>query len=155
MPNSPLRSKVSFYELEKAPWLRNRRLLKQFIPLIFQSEKKHLTELIIVFCSDKYLLSINQQYLNHDDYTDIITFDLSHDTTLKGEMYISLERIKENSVIFGTLRAHELQRVIFHGALHLCGLKDKSRADTRVMRTKEDLYLKEYHQYVSRETRST
>lgn len=155
MTNSSLRNRVSIHELEKATWLKNRRLLKQFIPSLFRSEKKQLAELLIIFCSDEYLLGINQKYLNHDDYTDIITFDLSDNTALRGEIYISLERIKENSLIYGTIRADELQRVIFHGALHLCGFKDKTAGEKNLMREKENHYLTKYHQYVSRETRST
>lgn len=98
-----------------------------------------------IFCSDSYLLVINQQYLEHDDYTDIITFDLSSSPKeIVGEVYISIDRVKENahelSVSFNT----ELHRVIFHGALHLCGYKDKSIKDASVMRFKEDKYLKLY-----------
>lgn len=155
MTNSTLRNRVSFYHLQKVPWLQNRRLLKQFIADIFRSEKAQLAELAIIFCSDEYLLRINQEYLNHHDYTDIITFDLSQNAALKGEIYISLDRIKENSLLFATTPADELHRVIFHGVLHLCGFKDKTAGDKKTMRGKEEHYLKTYHELVSRETRST
>ena len=156
MSNRTLRNKVSFHEFEKAPWLKNRRLLKQFIPSIFRSEKTELEELLIIFCSDEYLLRINQEYLHHDDYTDIITFDLSDNTAqIRGQIYISLERITDNSSLYGIKPSQELQRVLFHGALHLCGFKDKTAPEKELMRAKEDYYLKKYHQYVSRETRST
>ncbi|HVF82414.1 MAG TPA: rRNA maturation RNase YbeY, partial [Flavisolibacter sp.] len=103
-----------------------------------------------IFCNDEYMLSINKEYLNHDNYTDIITFELSE----KGEpvlsdIYISFDRIKENAKIFKTSIMEELHRVIFHGALHLCGFKDKSVADAAAMRQQEDLCLSEY--FVSRE----
>ncbi|MFM9910999.1 MAG: rRNA maturation RNase YbeY, partial [Chitinophagaceae bacterium] len=89
-------------------------------------------------------LSINQQFLNHDFYTDIITFNLSESVNLKGEIYISLERVLENSFQYKTSRKEELHRVIFHGALHLCGYNDKSKADKLLMRRKEDAYLNLY-----------
>ena len=155
MTKSTPRNKVSFHELKKAPWLKNRRLLKEFIPAIFRSEKKQLGELLVIFCSDEYLLGINQRHLNHSDYTDVITFDLTNNTALRGEIYISIERVKENSFLFGTIPSQEVQRVLFHGALHLCGFKDKTTLEKEVMRAKENHYLKKYSQYVSRETRST
>ena len=149
------RNKVSFYELQRAPWLRNRRFLKEFVPALFRAEKKQLAELLVILCSDEYLLGINQQHLNHNDYTDVIAFDLSDNTAVRGEVYISIERVKENSFLYGTIPSQELRRVLFHGALHLCGFKDKTTTEKEVMRAKENHYLKKYSQYVSRETRST
>jgi rRNA maturation RNase YbeY len=98
-----------------------------------------------IFCSDKYLLSINQQFLNHDTYTDIITFGL-HDkgTPVVAEVYISTERVKENAATHGVTYTNEMLRVLFHGALHLCGYKDKRKSDVLTMRAKEDAYLKRY-----------
>lgn len=137
--------RVSFHYADKAPSLKDRIRLKTFIKRVFEMEGCVLGGLSYIFCSDSYLLVINQQYLEHDDYTDIITFDLSSSPKeIVGEVYISIDRVKENahelSVSFNT----ELHRVIFHGALHLCGYKDKSIKDASVMRFKEDKYLKLY-----------
>jgi len=99
-----------------------------------------------VFCSDDHLHQMNQQFLDHDTLTDIITFDLSeNDNTLAGEIYISIDRVKENAAKFKVSYTDELHRVIFHGALHLCGFKDKKDADKKVMRQKEDECLSEYN----------
>jgi rRNA maturation RNase YbeY len=88
---------------------------------------------------------MNQQFLDHDTYTDIITFDLSETKELKlGEIYISIDRVKENAVKFGNEYTDELHRVIFHGALHLCGFKDKAKADKEEMRRQEDKCLQKY-----------
>lgn len=98
-----------------------------------------------IFCDDAYLLNINQQFLNHDTFTDIITFDLSEsEQELTGEIYISTDRVKENAQKFGKNFDHELHRVIFHGALHLCGFKDKKPADKKEMTKQEDACLVSY-----------
>ena len=98
-----------------------------------------------IFCNDKRLLDINQQYLKHDYYTDIITFNLSEeDNKITGEIYISVDRVKENAELLGLSTAAELHRVIFHGALHLCGYKDKTSGEKVKMRGKEDYYLFKY-----------
>lgn len=123
------------------------RKLKAFIEHLILAEKRIPGPLSFVFCTDEYLLSINKQYLNHHFYTDIITFDLSTSKkVISGELYISIDRIKENAKEFKTTTTNELQRVMFHGVLHLCGYKDKSPKDIKLMRTKEDQYLKLYSQ---------
>ncbi|MBC7827702.1 MAG: rRNA maturation RNase YbeY [Chitinophagaceae bacterium] len=145
-----------FYSLEMAAPLKRKKLLKGFIFHVFKTEKKKLAELSFIFCSDKFLLTLNQQYLGHNSYTDIITFDLSTTTqNIQAEVYISLDRVKENAKIFRTSISEELLRVIFHGVLHLCGYKDKSELNKKEMRAREDYYLRNYLRYVSRETRST
>lgn len=112
--------------------------------------QKHLegisfTRLNYVFCSDEYLLQINRQFLNHDTYTDIVTFDLSESgEDLSGEIYISVDRVKENAAKFGVSYVNELHRVIFHGALHLCGFGDKKPADKQEMRLQEDACIAGY-----------
>lgn len=112
---------------------------------MFRKEQKKLGQLNYVFCSDQSLLQMNREYLNHDFYTDIISFDLSGSTDkISGEIYISLDRVKENAQLFKAPVVEELHRVIFHGALHLCGYGDKSEAEQRTMRKKEDFYLKSY-----------
>jgi len=95
----------------------------------------------VIFCSDDYLLSVNKEYLNHDYYTDIITFDYSVDTEISGDLFISIDRVKENSTEFNVPFLNELHRVLVHGVLHLCGYGDKSPVEETLMRSKEDFYL--------------
>lgn len=156
MADSGVTKKISFFFLQK-PWsLKKRGLLKQFIYFIFKSEKKKINNLNFIFCSDEYLLKINQEYLNHNDYTDVITFNLSAThSEIVGEIYISLDRVKENAKVFNNPFSKELLRVIFHGLLHLCGYNDKAKSDKEAMKAMEDYYLKKYNDFVSRETRST
>ena len=137
--------KVNFQKADSALTLKSKTELKAFIETLFKKEKTALATINYIFCSDKYLLSINQQFLNHDTYTDIITFGL-HDkgTPVVAEVYISTERVKENAATHGVTYTNEMLRVLFHGALHLCGYKDKSKADILTMRSKEDVYLKRY-----------
>ena len=126
--------------------LKNKRRLSVFLDELVQQHRTDMlkTKLNYVFCTDEYLHSLNQQYLNHDTLTDIITFDLSEKNALIGEIYISIDRIKDNATKFGTTYTDELHRVIFHGALHLCGYKDKTTADKLMMREEEDKCLHNY-----------
>lgn len=125
--------------------LSQRTKLKAFIDILCKKERKSIDEINFVFCSDDYLLTLNQQFLKHDTYTDIISFDYSENQgPLNGEIYISVERVKDNAAILGSTFRQELHRVIFHGVLHLCGYKDKLKADQLLMRQKEDFYLREY-----------
>ena len=119
-----------------------KKKLKDAVADLMESEGKSFTSLDYIFCSDEYLLEINQQYLQHDDLTDIITFDLSnHPEEFKGEIYISVERVQDNSLLFNATFPEELARVVFHGALHLCGYNDKSKKEQAEIREKEDYYL--------------
>ena len=137
-------AKIQFHSLQRVS-LKDRNQLKQFIASLFRREKKPLAELSYIFCSDPYLLDINRQFLQHDFYTDIITFPLSDPgQPISGEIYISVDRVRENAAAFGSSVKKELLRVIFHGALHLCGYKDKSPRDEKLMREMEDKYLKLY-----------
>jgi len=123
--------------------LRDRTRLKKFLASLFKKEGKMLSELQYIFCNDDYLLDINRQYLNHDYYTDIITFDLSEENqATNAEIYISVDRVRENARDYKSSLKRELHRVIFHGALHLCGYKDKKNKDEKIMRQMEDKYLK-------------
>lgn len=132
-----------FYEAPVS--LTDRTALKQFIKTIFKKEKKALSGLNYIFCSDRRILEINRQFLAHDYYTDIITFELSvPGAPVEGEIYISIDRVRDNARIHQTHLKRELHRVIFHGVLHLCGYKDKNSAQERLMRKKEDYYLKKY-----------
>jgi probable rRNA maturation factor len=125
--------------------LRERLRLKVFLVALFKREKADLGELQYVFCSDTYLLDINRQFLDHDYYTDIITFDLSEpNQPINAEIYISVDRVRDNAREFNSSVQKELHRVIFHGALHLCGYEDKTRKDELEMRKMEDKYLNLY-----------
>lgn len=125
--------------------LRDRTRLKGFLKELFKREGQGLKHLQYVFCSDEYLLTINQEFLQHDTYTDIVTFELSEDPeTTEGEIYISIDRVIDNAKRFGVTEEYELHRVIFHGALHLCGYKDKSKKEEILMREKEDENLRLY-----------
>jgi rRNA maturation RNase YbeY len=136
---------VQFFFADKNVTLTDRTRLKHFVASIFKTEKKSASSLTYVFCSDEYLLDINKQFLQHDYYTDIITFDLSSTKgVIEGEVYISIDRVKDNTSQLGTTIKNELHRVIFHGVLHLCGYKDKKPADEKMMRAAEDKYLKLY-----------
>ena len=137
--------KVQFYSLNRSPVLRERNRLKLFIENLFMAEKKKLGNLSFIFCSDEHLLSINKDFLKHDFYTDVITFDLSSSKNeTEGEVYLSVDRIKDNANKLGVSFKEELHRVFFHGALHLCGYKDKSKTDQQQMRLAENKYLKLY-----------
>ena len=135
---------INFFFPEKQITLKNRAKLKTFIAGIFIAEKKNLESLTYVFCSDETLLSINKQFLKHDYYTDIITFDLSSGKEIIGEIHISIDRVRDNAKQLNVTLMEELHRVLFHGALHLCGYKDKSPKDALKMRKAEDLYLGKY-----------
>ena len=116
---------------------------------LLTKEGYNLGEISVVFCSDDYLLDMNTQYLNHDYYTDIITFDYSDDKIVSGDLFISFDRVKENAIIYAVPTIYELCRVIYHGILHLCGYNDKSEEEKITMRGKENEYL---DLFVSRET---
>ncbi len=137
--------KVQFYFLDRKPTLKERTRLKLFIEKLFMLEKKKLGNLSYVFCSDKHLLGINKDFLKHDFYTDVITFDLSPSKNeIEGEVYLSVDRIKDNAKQLVISYKEEMHRVIFHGALHLCGYKDKNKSDILMMRQKEEKYLQMY-----------
>ena len=136
---------AQFFFNESTIKLLDRRRLKAFIKELFLAEDVLLGSLRYIFCSDRFLLAINREFLKHDDYTDIITFCLSGvREPVEGEIYISTDRVKENSAVIGISLQHELHRVIFHGALHLCGYKDKKPTDKKKMTDAEDKYLQYY-----------
>lgn len=115
-------------------WLQN----------IILSEQKKIGEINYIFCNDDYLLKVNQDYLQHDYYTDIITFDYVKGKTISGEIFVSLQRISDNASTLFKDYEEELRRVLAHGILHLCGYKDKSEEEEIEMRNKEDYYLNTY-----------
>jgi probable rRNA maturation factor len=115
--------------------------LKIWIEKIIISEEKKIGEINYIFCDDEYLLKINQDFLDHDYYTDIITFDQVRGKTISGEIFVSLQRIKDNASLISINYVEEKKRVIAHGVLHLCGYKDKTEEQQKIMRAKEDFYL--------------
>jgi probable rRNA maturation factor len=124
------------------PGVKLNRSLRVFLVSIFRNERVPLERLSYVFCTDDYLLSLNQQYLFHDTLTDILTFTLSEPRQpVEGEIYISVDRVRENAIKFKNEYDRELLRVIIHGILHLCGYNDHTSAEKTKMRKKEDLYL--------------
>jgi rRNA maturation RNase YbeY len=142
---------IQFHYVNGAVFLTHRTALKSFICKLFKKESIHVEELHYIFCSDHYLLQLNKDFLKHDTYTDIITFTLSESNTpIIGDIYISTDRVRENAKAVNTTFTNELHRVVFHGALHLCGYKDKTKTQKALMRQKEDACLQQY--FVSRET---
>ncbi|MFM7430758.1 MAG: rRNA maturation RNase YbeY [Flammeovirgaceae bacterium] len=121
--------------------VKNSRKIADWIKSVAKKEKKQIGELSYIFCSDEYLLSLNQQYLKHNTLTDIITFDYSEGKTLSGEIYISIDRVAENAEKFKVSFQEELHRVMIHGVLHLAGYKDKKPAEKALMRKKEEACL--------------
>lgn len=145
MLKSSTKKKVHFFYPNKRYYIKHSQSLKKFIERIFKEERKSLDTMNYIFCSDLMLLDINKKYLNHNYLTDIITFDLSEQSQkIKAEVYISIERVKENAIKFETSLNNEILRVMFHGVLHLCGYKDKTITQKKIMREKEGFYIKEY-----------
>ncbi len=146
---------IFFNKADKSIALGNRIVLKAFLVKQMKKEGIKIECLQYVFCSDKYLLDINKQFLNHDYYTDIISFDLSEiPGQLIGDIYISADRVKENAKTHKTTQGNELLRVIFHGALHFCGYKDKKPADAKLMRSMEEKWLRAYFKECYKNSRS-
>lgn len=141
---------ISFNKADKNTTLHHRVALKAFIEKRLKKEGISIDTLQYVFCSDKFLLKINNSYLHHNYYTDIISFDLSETRgNLIGEVYISVDRVKDNAKTHKTNYNEELLRVIFHGALHFCGYKDKKPAEAKEMRSLENNWLKSYLKSIS------
>lgn len=136
-------SQVQFRYADQRLSLSGKNTIKAFVAGIFKKEKTALSEITYVFCSDAFLLQMNRDFLQHDYYTDIITFGLSEKgAPVEAEVYISIDRVKDNAANLGTSFRQEALRVIFHGALHLCGYKDKKKSEIALMRQKEDQYLR-------------
>jgi probable rRNA maturation factor len=125
--------------------LPNETLFSNWISAIIKSENKTEGDINYIFCDDNYLIAINQQYLNHDTLTDIISFDYSVGNELNGDIFISIERVLDNAKDFNTSFDDELKRVMAHGILHYCGYKDKTESDEIIMRSKEEDKMKMFH----------
>jgi probable rRNA maturation factor len=133
---------ISFFVEDIEFSLTNESEISSWLSKVIENEDYKLSELNYIFCTDEYLLGINLEYLNHDTYTDIITFDNSEDDDLiEGDIFISIERVRENANLFNVEFSNELYRVLVHGVLHLCGYHDKSNEESLLMRQKEDYYI--------------
>ncbi|GAA4068083.1 rRNA maturation RNase YbeY [Flavobacterium cheonanense] len=135
---------ISFnYELEFQ--LENEEQYSSWISNVISSENKKEGDINYIFCDDEYILEINKQYLDHDYYTDIISFDYSVGNELHGDIFVSIERVRENALEFEVTFDEELKRVLAHGVLHYCGYKDKTEEEELLMRSKEDEKIKMFH----------
>ena len=117
----------------------------KWLSAVIVSENKKEGDINYVFCDDEYLLQINQQYLDHDTLTDIISFDYSVGNELHGDIFVSIERVRENATDFNVTFFEEIKRVLVHGVLHYCGYKDKSESDEQIMRGKEEEKMQMFH----------
>jgi len=126
--------------------LEQEDIVADWIQNVISDEKRKEGEINYIFCSDDYLHKLNVEFLNHDNLTDIISFDNAVGKELHGDIFISIERVDENAKKFGVSFLNELHRVMVHGILHYCGYKDKSKYDSQVMREKENFYLKTFDQ---------
>ncbi|MDR3227783.1 MAG: rRNA maturation RNase YbeY [Prevotellaceae bacterium] len=122
--------------------LKNKRKIKQWIADVAKSENKNIGEINFIFCSDAHLLDINKKYLNHNYFTDVITFDFCEGVNISGDIFISIDTVRANAIEYKQLFDDELHRVMIHGILHLCLYCDSTESEIAVMRSKENIYLK-------------
>ena len=132
---------ISYYFEDTDFLFRKKTLNNKWLKLVAESEIRRIGDISIIFCSDNYILDVNQQYLQHDYFTDIITFDYCEGDRLSGDLFISVDSVRENAVEYGTEFEDELNRVIVHGILHLIGYDDHRDDDIAEMRSKENYYL--------------
>ena len=133
------------YIFDKRFFFPHRKNLKKILLALFKKEECSIETVSYIFCSDAFLLIINQEFLKHNSFTDVITFQLSDQAQpIISDIYISVDRILYNSKFLGVSFTNELHRVIFHGALHLCGFNDNNKKERTIIRKKEDFYLDQY-----------
>jgi len=132
---------VSYFTEDITFNFKEKRLNSRWLKFVAESESKRLGDIAIIFCSDNYILDVNIKYLQHDYFTDIITFDYCEGKMLSGDLFISIDSVRENAAFYKTEFAQELNRVIVHGLLHLIGYDDHTPEDVAVMRAKENYYL--------------
>jgi rRNA maturation RNase YbeY len=140
---------VFFHTIDIEPQLKHKLALKRWISDQVLAENRQVGTINVIFCSDAYLLEVNRTHLNHDYYTDIITFDYCQDNVVSGDLYISYERVLENSSTFKKSLQEETHRVIIHGVMHLCGYEDKTKSDALMMRQKEETSLLKIQNYIN------
>ena len=132
---------ISYFFEDTDFLFKKKTINNKWLKLVAESEIRRVGQINIIFCSDNYILDINQQYLQHDYFTDIITFDYCEGDVLSGDLFISVDTVRENAIEYGTEFEDELNRVIVHGVLHLIGYDDHCDEDIAQMRKKEDYYL--------------
>ncbi len=142
---------INFFSENITYKLKDKRKIQKWIKLVIEGEKKKAGDINYIFCDDAFLGEMNIKYLNHDTLTDIITFNYNEESenSINGDIYISIDRVKENSVEYNVPFNTELDRVIIHGVLHLLGFKDKTKADKKTMREKEDNSLSLLHNFIN------
>lgn len=138
---------IFFHTLDADPRLQHKNALKRWISDCISGENKKPGTVNVIFCSDEHLLEMNRTHLNHDYYTDIITFDFSQENVVSGDLYISLDRVKENAKTNSSSLQNETYRVIIHGVMHLCGYKDKQKKEIVLMRQQEEKCLAQIQNY--------
>ena len=136
---------IYFNDLDSSCRIKNRKKVREWMSGVISSSGNELGDVGVIICSDDYLLNLNNQYLDHNYYTDIITFDYTEKDVIGGDLFISYDRVKENAKQEGVLIQHELRRVMVHGVLHLLGLSDKTDKEAKTMRAAEDVALKMFH----------
>lgn len=132
---------ISYFTEDTDFRFKGRALNNRWLRMVAESEIKRVGDLSIIFCSDNYILDVNMRYLQHDYFTDIITFDYCEGNRLSGDLFISVDSVRENALFYGTEFSDELNRVMVHGLLHLIGYDDHTEEDQKMMREKEDYYL--------------
>ena len=132
---------VHYHNEEVSFSFNNKREVSLWLKSVVSSFQKELGVINVIFCNDQYLLKINQTYLNHDYFTDIITFNYNENNLISGDLFISIDRVKENAINQKMEFNVEIHRVIVHGVLHLCGLNDQSKQEKEIMRGRENLFL--------------
>lgn len=132
---------ISYYFEDTDFVFREKNLNGRWLRMVAESEVRRLGNVSIIFCSDNYILDVNQRYLGHDYFTDIITFDYCEGDRLSGDLFISVDSVRENTLEYGTEFKDELNRVIVHGILHLIGYDDHTEDEVKTMREKENYYL--------------
>ena len=132
---------IRYYSEDTNFEFKGKLLNNRWIKFVAESEVRKVGDINIIFCSDNYILDVNMKYLQHDYFTDIITFDYCEDDVLSGDLFISIDSVKDNALFYGTDFPDELNRVIVHGILHLIGYDDHTDSEQKTMRSKEDYYL--------------
>lgn len=142
---------IRFFNKDIKFALKDKLILKKWIKATVASYNFEVGDLNVILCDDPSILEINKQFLGHNYYTDIITFDYTEDEIINGELYISIDTVKENAVEYGQNFTDELHRVIIHGVLHLCGLDDHEEDDIKEMRQAEDIALNQLHSLLNKQ----
>lgn len=132
---------ISYYFEDTDFVFKGKTKTNKWLRLVAESEIRRIGDISVIFCSDNYILDINQKYLGHDYFTDIITFDYCDGDKLSGDLFVSVDSVRENSIEYGTDFKEELSRVLVHGVLHLIGYDDHTDEDIKMMRSKENYYL--------------